>query len=364
MRYIFLLMLVLLINISSARSSASENAILAQGNHGGGGRMFVFNSDLDLSDNEYDNGESAQDSISSVYVEPGYELLLCSATNLRGRCGVFIGDVDQVFQKVDAIKELDNKASSYRLLSSNSIWKSFEYSHNYPHAKDASRVLQGVAFDKESWYFIDEYDIYKVPFSDDISNYESEKYSISPERNGCDHLGDGEHFAGTLFVAVEKCPGETGSNRIFAYDGGKYNNPRMGILASQVDAPWVAINPVGGLMFSSDFDNVNKLFVYDRNFSNGENLVPLYTIDLDLELNTGVQGGAFSPDGLLYLSVDDKGEHGRNAGIHVYRIKSDNTAEKIRFIHPNGFDPGPEEVEGITVFNVNGKGLKGVTICH
>lgn len=358
MHFRLLLLSVLLINTFNV--NATEKAILAQGDLGSGGRMSVVGDDLDLSDNKYDNGESAQDSISSVYVEPGHELLLCSASNLRGRCGVFLGNADQAFQEVDSIEKLDNKASSYRLLSPNSIWKSFEYHPNYPHAKDASKVLQGVAFDSKNWYLIDEHNIYKVPFSDDLSNYESEKYNVNAERDGCNHLGDGEQFGGTLFVAVEKCPGDTGngSDRIFAYDEDEYNNPRMGILTSQLYAPWVAINPVNGLMFSSDFNNVNKLFVYDRNFSNGDNLVPLYTVDLDLELNR-VQGGAFSPDGVLYLSVDDEGEHGRNAGIHVYKIRSDNTAKKVRFIHPNGFDPGPEEVEGITVFNVNGKGFKG-----
>ena len=67
------------------------------------------------------------------------------------------------------------------------------------------------------------------------------------------------------------------------------------------DMPWCALNPDDELLYASEFGNVTQIHAYDstRQFER----VRTVDVMLDGEAMQEVQGGTFSPSGMLYLSV-------------------------------------------------------------
>jgi len=112
---------------------------------------------------------------------------------------------------------------------------------------------------------------------------------------------------------------------------------RAGGTPPQTHMPWCAINPLDGLLYSSDFNEATLIHRYDprSGFQYTDSMV------LDVPVDR-VQGGCFSPTGRLYLTSD--------------------TSQDVKGFDPDGRYIGKasinvrnlarEEVEGLCVYPI------------
>jgi hypothetical protein len=262
------------------------------------------------------------------------------------------------------------------------LWDTFVYEANFPHNRNNcwSLEAQGIAHDEDHWYVADRYHLRRYHRSQSLSECQvTHTFSIveySPwfpslptfPHNGCNHIGDIVYYQGLVYAPLEGCNGTplNGQNQIFVLDP-TLQLVKTGVLGQQTHASWVAINPADGFLYSSDYQT-NQLKVYSRSFGNGAKLTPVRTVQLPLWLDQ-IQGGEFSASGHLYLTVGFEDDPAK-AGIYVFQIVSD-TAIFRRHIHPNGYQPGGdlgdlnpgddhyEEIEGITIWDVDGLNIPG-----
>jgi hypothetical protein len=173
---------------------------------------------------------------------------------------------------------------------------------------------------------------------------------------GYNHLGDCvcDEVTSLCYYAVEE-PSKTKPS-IFVY-----NLTSAGVIFKtekhqpiQSHMPWVALDPVTGYLYSSEYDNVNELRVYSA-----ETLDYLHTVSIDgdaIPLN-GVQGGAFY-SGKLYVGI--------NAGDSVFEIDvtTGHTELSIQQF-PEG-SSSEYEFEGLTFLDLRseGKGMMHNTGNH
>ena len=135
--------------------------------------------------------------------------------------------------------------------------------YDYPHEKDFDWMsrLQGVTHDSEHWYFSSQWQLYKLPV-DHALEVEPDRLDstgipgeLNQDGHGWDHMGDIDFNAhdGLLYVPVERA--EPGSSVwtpwLVVYDT---NLTCVGWAQVNVahgnQAPWCAINPVNGLLYS------------------------------------------------------------------------------------------------------------------
>jgi hypothetical protein len=185
------------------------------------------------------------------------------------------------------------------------------------------------------------------------------------------HFGDADFYNGHLFVPVE-----TNYDRWIAiFNSGIDYTSRLTIAATPQAMPmhsnfaWLAINPKDHLLYSATtFNNVSSLVTYSID-PNSLQLTYDHTIQLKsydgvtgLTLNDtftsyagGLQGGAFSPNGHLYLSWG-----GYNGTQGVYAFDTDGTLHEVlsfplssNTICPNPWTERDEEVEGIDILDMS-----------
>lgn len=114
------------------------------------------------------------------------------------------------------------------------------------------------------------------------------------------HIGAIDFHNGKIFAALEP------SLRVLMFDTGPsflgFADLKRGTFDNlpQTSMPWCAINPWNGMLYSSNFDGVDRVHAYDpaRDFMFHESLV------LEGSAVNGVQGGVFSQNGHLYLASD------------------------------------------------------------
>lgn len=113
------------------------------------------------------------------------------------------------------------------------------------------------------------------------------------------HIGDIDWWAGRIYIPVENPMGlirltddfaRTSKHGLVGHNGGR---------PPQSHFPWCAVNPLNGLLYSSDFDNVDQVFAY----APGRDYKHVDTLKLSKTTHR-VQGGCFSPEGKLYLASD------------------------------------------------------------
>ena len=121
---------------------------------------------------------------------------------------------------------------------------------------------------------------------------------------------------------------------ICIYDAGSLNFTGHYAQVPQSHLPWIAVDPRTGYFYSSEFDGVNKLFVYDPN----QNFALIDEVQLDTTLSR-VQGGAFHGDS-LYLACDN--------GDYVYEVGVASGTVTAIIIVPNG-----PEMEGIEAYELD-----------
>lgn len=154
---------------------------------------------------------------------------------------------------------------------------------------------QGITTDGDFWYIIsnneDKRALYKYRL--DFSASSTLEF---PEEH---HIGQPAFGNGKIFVPVE---GEVAkvwvvntslvSQGIFDLGG---NPPPQG-----GGNPWCAFHPWNGFLYSSTFDNVDRVFAYDPN----NNFAFQGELRLQGNVVNSVQGGCFSKNGHLYLTSD------------------------------------------------------------
>lgn len=263
-----------------------------------------------------------------------------------------------------------------------------EYLGNHPHGDLRwAELLNGVTHDDGHWYITGQYALWKIPVGMDLG---AEHFRISfsvptlpaevsvigipPELAalGYNHFGDLEEAGGFLFVPME---GGEPAIAVFRASNLEYLGlKRVGQSQSgdsQTESPWIAFNPVDGLLYTSDnyIDDDRPLYRYSLDLAwlnatcgprptcdppptceagqmcEGQQaceveltcqveesitLVDRWRIfetdgsPLSLRLGKYIQGGDFTPSGYLFLS-NGKGNdpfgpedpEDRRVGIHL-----------------------------------------------
>ncbi len=297
----------------------------------------------------------------SMYLAKGYEATVCAGKYLANSCLNLEGPLLYEFQD-------DFQFRSYELRVKFSNWYRHTYQPNFPHDAEVEwgyNTSQGVTHNDKYWYFSTEDKLMKYPITQRLTQGSPMRKIHLP--HSCEHFGDIDYYQYKIYVPLEKCKGGSEKGRrIYVYDT-HLNMIKYGYLSGVSNASWVAINPVNGLMYSSVFYNgkYGKMIdVYDPDFKSGTTIKKLYQVELSHGIKR-IQGGAISKNGNLYL-VSDNRYSTRNAGIYMYRIEG----KKARFVHKietNGFSPGfphYEEMEGMTLWNLDNKNISGIPRGH
>jgi hypothetical protein len=228
-------------------------------------------------------------------------------------------------------------------------------------------LVQGVTHDDAYWYITQERALWRIPRERDLAtgvSAELVRAGIPKEIDdqGGNHFGDLDCYDGMLYVPLEGAA----NAQLVVFDAPSlaYRPLFSTSLAQGNSAPWCAIDPRSGLLFSSKFDlDDNGLFVYsvDADPDNGVDATfvgrfPLFDEHgAPMEIRR-VQGGVFSEQGHLYL-VSDTGTGVLGFDMHTGRV-----ACRI----PVAYEPERrvgftyQELEGITLWDLDDGSAPGV----
>lgn len=253
-----------------------------------------------------------------------------------------------------------------------------------------SEVVQGVAHDADHWYFSQEHQLWRFPVThdldDDVDDKPFKRTGIPAElsrmfgmlRVGYDHFGDLDFFDGRLHVPLEGM-----QPPLLCLFTTNLAPQRFAPLTHQHSAPWCAVNPRNGLLYSSNFHDAGgaaeplRLYVYKphptaistRTMFQGTPLEGTFeTFDLpfvgsfqlrdesgnDLWGVRRIQGGAFSPGGHLYLVSDRPA-----GGLMGFDLSTGRRTLHKPVEYSPGFDEY-EELEGITVWDLEAGRAPGI----
>ncbi|NUN13951.1 MAG: hypothetical protein HUU55_10000 [Myxococcales bacterium] len=179
---------------------------------------------------------------------------------------------------------------------------------------------------------------------------------------GYDHWGDLDYYAGNLFVPLER-DGNKDPLLMVVVAAAELTVIATGELpASHDHAAWCAINPLNGLLYTSEmFHAVSHITVYRWSIANATlTLTKVADIALHDASNKSVvikrvQGGVFSKLGHLYLVSDSE-----NSGAGVYGF--DGITGLLQRFVPIRHNPSftySEELEGITIWDGSAAGIPG-----
>ena len=195
---------------------------------------------------------------------------------------------------------------------------------------------QGLAWDGSHWYASTSHEggfnhLYKLDGDGNLILKEVNVIPPSLAEGGYDHIGDLDYWNGKLYVPIEHEPVLNGLrvNATFAvYDSElKFT---QSFKTSQFHAPWCAIDPETGYLYSSEWNDAWDLYVYDP--VEGRLVKKVH---LDKRLSS-VQGGDFYR-GYLYLCLDDP---------HKDVCRIDPKTGKVLDLIPTEIQ---EEMEGLTL---------------
>ena len=238
--------------------------------------------------------------------------------------------------------------------SSGRAFPDFVKSSEYPFKSSPgyTNKLQGVAHDSSHWYMTNKVKLRKIPVRCDLGDPAacSASVGIPWQLRAYNHLGDLDYYDGRLYVPLE---GSAPAIGVFDADL-KYISHAL--LPSATDAPWCAINPVNGHLYTSSF--LASVVREHRMTWSGNNLTLTYVASIALRDNAGkplsldrVQGGAFSARGHLYLVSDVAGH-----GIKGFDLETGRQQVSI----PVQFNGHHEELEGIDIWDLDGGQAPGI----
>ncbi|TFB11899.1 hypothetical protein E3V55_02505, partial [Candidatus Marinimicrobia bacterium MT.SAG.3] len=153
---------------------------------------------------------------------------------------------------------------------------------------------QGVATDGVDWYFSARQTLFKTNYDYDFLVVNENPIPQFLQDQSYDHIGDIAYFEGKLYAPIEDA--SYVKPIICLYDAVSLDFTGEFAQVPQSHIPWVAVDPRTGYFYSSEFNGVNNLFVYDPN----QNFALIDEVQLDTTLSN-VQGGAFLGD-FLYLA--------------------------------------------------------------
>ena len=246
---------------------------------------------------------------------------------------------------------------------------SFSKSAEYPFdmGRSWTNDLQGVTHDASNWYMTNTEHIFKIPVNRAIggSNPISIYRGMPSQLSGYEHLGDMQYYNGLIYVAVENSSGAPRPHVIAVFDTG-LNYVAHAPIPGAGGAPWAAVDPRNGLLYTSDFNtNVIREFRVIWLGSTNPNASAAFELELvrEIRLRTSsgaltsmsrVQGGVVSDNGHLYVVQDKAG-----GGIYGVDLQNGRIMKKIAV----NFDPGetpPEELEGITIWDLDNGSAPGI----
>jgi hypothetical protein len=201
---------------------------------------------------------------------------------------------------------------------------------------------QGLGWDDDYWYFSTSHwgefnNLYKLDKEGNIILKRENAIPSFLVKEGYDHIGDLDYWNGKLYAPIEHKPILDGLriNATFAVYNSQLNFAGEWFKTSQFHAPWCAIDPETGYLYSSEWNDAWDLYAYD--LAQGGKLVK--KIPLDKRLSS-VQGGDFY-QGYLYICLDSPRKD-------ICKINP-KTGEVLDII-PTEI---PEEMEGLTLHLTN-----------
>lgn len=223
----------------------------------------------------------------------------------------------------------------------------FKSSPGYTHK------LQGVAHDSSHWYMTNRAMLRKIPVQRDLGAPGASSISVGIPRQlaAYNHMGDLDYYDGRLYVPLE---GSAPAIGVFDTD---LNYVTHALLPNAADAPWCAINPVDGHLYTSSFhESVVRKY---RMLWIGNTLTLVQVASITLRDSAGrplttldrIQGGVFSVAGHLYLVSDVAGQ-----GIKGFDLETGRQQANI----PVRFERPHEELEGIDIWDLDGGLIPGI----
>ena len=230
----------------------------------------------------------------------------------------------------------------------------FVKSSEYPFKSSPgyTNKLQGVAHDSSHWYMTNKAKLRKIPVRCDLGGPAacSVRVGIPWQLGAYNHLGDLDYYDGRLYVPLE---GSAPAIGVFDAD---LNYVTHALLPNATDAPWCAINPVNGHLYTSSFRT--SVVREHRMTWSGNNLTLTYVASIAVRDSAGnplsldrVQGGVFSARGNLYLVSDVAGH-----GIKGFDLETGRQQVSI----PVQFNGHDEELEGIDIWDLDGGQVPGI----
>jgi hypothetical protein len=208
-----------------------------------------------------------------------------------------------------------------------------EFIKDYPDNKETSwnHKLQGVTHSQDHWFFTQLEKIHKFHISLDLDSDDPTLTVDMPSNlsdDGYDHFGDPEYYThngnGYLFIPVERKNGKSRPLVAVFRDENPLEFIGTSILTKQPKkAGWLAINPNNNILYSSNsgIKDKNPVYRYEINFDqleqgevekfeefqDDENIkgeLVLYKQDRTniFEIDTYIQGGCFTPNGILCIA--------------------------------------------------------------
>jgi hypothetical protein len=243
---------------------------------------------------------------------------------------------------------------------------------NYEYPRDATpgwgESAQGVTHDGAFWYISQEKAVWRIPRGRDLAREvagDTPHVGIPDEigDQGGNHFGDLDWHEGRLYVPLEGAAGA--QVVVFEAPSLEYEPMFSASLAQGESAPWCAIDPRSGILFSSRFDiDENGLYAYQIDVSedNGVEVTLLGRFPLFDESGapmrlTRAQGAVFSDMGHLYLATDaPTGVLGFDmcTGRLVRRIGVDYQPQKHIGVTTY------QEVEGLTLWDLDDGGAPNI----
>jgi hypothetical protein len=237
-------------------------------------------------------------------------------------------------------------------------------------------ALQGVAHSDKLWYMSQEKYICKIPIDEDMTRfgdwYTPSSWCMGPVFPDFKfHYGDLDVANGKLFVPIESNIG-----RFLAVlrddapaDYHVRDMPLETIIPmyGHSNFAWLAINPRDGLLYTSMTFDASSLRAYKILWPEGARTkvelafardIPLLSNGQPLALKS-IQGGAFSPNGHLYLV---SGDPDNTAAGGIYGVDTNGVVyEHIPFeYHPGGLSDEPEGIDFLDLDQRgSGMGKKG-----
>ncbi|MCY1022716.1 hypothetical protein [Pyxidicoccus sp. MSG2] len=236
----------------------------------------------------------------------------------------------------------------------------FPFNRSY----DLANGLQGVCHDDNNWFVTSAWRnlsgqqsrIAKKPVNVSFNEDNFLVYRSPYIDQGWRHPGDCDVYGGVVYVPLEPDEGFAGYNAI-----GRFNTSDLSyypVMPIPVDSPqrargdfpWMARNPKNNLWYSSKF-NANELYVYAIS---GSSITYKGTVALPQTISR-IQGGEFSPSGRLFLATD------WNTGLVSLELGEGlGSTAAITQWHKINWVPGDEEIEGLTVWNLDDGRAPGI----